>query len=1024
MGSKNRRFRGVGRVRRNESAWAGKSTRLRLESLESRWLLSNVPFSEIDITSAALNALSVYAADVDSDGDMDVLSASVGDVSWPEDRFHCLVGIPGEGPSGDDSIAWYENDGGGNFRAHTITTDVKGADSVYAADVDSDGDVDVLSASCVDDKIAWYENDGSQNFTTHTITTAAHGAYCVYAADMDSDGDMDVLSASARDDTIAWYENGGHQNFVSVHRISTFAEYARSVYATDVDADGDMDLLAGTERSINWYENDGGQYFTLHKIPIFMDTHPVFADVDSDGDLDILATDGPMGEAACWYENDGRQNFTVHGIATYVGVEYEAVYAADVDSDGDMDVLSVSRCTSILNGDKTLWYENDGRQHFTAHTIAVSRASSVYAADVDSDGDLDVLSAGANGVVWYESNAAKNFPSHGIATIAKGTCSAYAADVDADGGLDVLAASAGNHRIDWYKDDGRPHFADYTIAATATGACSVYAADVDSDGDLDVLSASSGDNTIAWRENDGRQNFTARTITTSADYAWSVYAADVDSDGDLDVLSASVLDNKIAWYENDGGRNFTAHTITAAAMGACSVYAADMDSDGDMDVLSASSGNSTIAWFRNDVCPVAAPGGPYLIDEGQGLTLDASASTPAIPRRALVSYEWDLDNDGLYDDCIGSSPVVSVSWATLAALNLSSDGVSHTVGLRVTDNTAAIATATTTLVIRNLSPAALGAGGPYTINEGAAFTPTPLAATDPGGDPLVYAWDLDNNGSRETAGLTPVIFWATLAGLGLASNGSALTIELWASDGQGGTSVASTTLTIDNAPPSAPGAGGPYAIAEGTSLSLAGTAASDPGGDTLTYAWYLDNNGSFETAGLSSTVPWARLAELGLPSNGATLTINLRASDGQGGTSTSASTLAIGNLAPTTPGTGGPYRIDKGTSLALTGSAATDPGGDPLVYAWDLDNNGSFETAGLTPTVPWATLAGLRLGQRREHFDHQASGERRPGGNQHRDHHTEHRQPPARPSGLRRPVHDRRRSIRDIGRHSSDRSGR
>ena len=95
--------------------------------------------------------------------------------------------------------------------------------SVFAADVDGDGDTDVLSASCYDDKIAWYENDGSQNFTAHTITTAADGARSVFAADVDGDGDTDVLSASVYDDKIAWYENDGSQNFTA-HTISTAAE--------------------------------------------------------------------------------------------------------------------------------------------------------------------------------------------------------------------------------------------------------------------------------------------------------------------------------------------------------------------------------------------------------------------------------------------------------------------------------------------------------------------------------------------------------------------------------------------------------------------------------------------------------------------------------------------------------------------------------------------------------------------------------------------------------------------------------
>ena len=57
-----------------------------------------------------------------------------------------------------------------------ISTNADGASSVYAIDVDGDGDIDVLSASQNDDKIAWYENDGSQSFTERVISTNADAA--------------------------------------------------------------------------------------------------------------------------------------------------------------------------------------------------------------------------------------------------------------------------------------------------------------------------------------------------------------------------------------------------------------------------------------------------------------------------------------------------------------------------------------------------------------------------------------------------------------------------------------------------------------------------------------------------------------------------------------------------------------------------------------------------------------------------------------------------------------------------------
>ena len=133
--------------------------------------------------------VSVFAADMDGDGDMDILSAS---------KF-------------DDTIAWYENNNGDgtSWTASDIATSADGAISVFAADMDGDGDMDIVSASYLDNTIAWYENNGAVDptWTASDIATSADGARSVFVADMDGDGDKDILSASHDDDTIAWYEN-------------------------------------------------------------------------------------------------------------------------------------------------------------------------------------------------------------------------------------------------------------------------------------------------------------------------------------------------------------------------------------------------------------------------------------------------------------------------------------------------------------------------------------------------------------------------------------------------------------------------------------------------------------------------------------------------------------------------------------------------------------------------------------------------------------------------------------------------
>src|SRR5690606_13217084 len=104
--------------------------------------------------------------------------------------------------------------------------------SVFSADIDGDGDKDLLSASANDNKIAWYEKlDNTDQFGVQKIiSTTANGARSVFSADIDNDGDMDVLSASFSNDRIVWYENlDGFGDFGSPQLISSNADEAMAV---------------------------------------------------------------------------------------------------------------------------------------------------------------------------------------------------------------------------------------------------------------------------------------------------------------------------------------------------------------------------------------------------------------------------------------------------------------------------------------------------------------------------------------------------------------------------------------------------------------------------------------------------------------------------------------------------------------------------------------------------------------------------------------------------------------------------
>lgn len=106
----------------------------------------------------------------------------------------------------------------------------------------------------------------------------------------------------------------------------------------------------------------------------------------------------------------------------------------------------------------------------------------------------------------------------------------------------------------------------------------------------------------------------------------------------------------------------------------------------------------TVVEVPNDP-PVADAGGPYTIDEGDSLTLDGSGSSD--PDGDALSYEWDLDNDGIFGDATGVSP--TLTWAQLTGFGIADDG-SYPIKLRVDDGNGEQNTDTSTITVENIAP--------------------------------------------------------------------------------------------------------------------------------------------------------------------------------------------------------------------------------------------------------------------------------------------------------------------------------
>ena len=327
-----------------------------------------------------------HAADIDGDGDPDIIVASQYDnaVSWYEnlgggefaprqiisqqyigawktrtadidgDLDLDIVAISG----GDGRIAWHANLGGGSFAAQAVVdSNINGLASLAVGDLDGDNDPDLVIQSFWEDYIAWYENLGGGSFNVKRIVNVlVDGAAEVRLADIDGDSDLDILSASNYDDKIAWYANNGTGTFGAQQIISTQADWASGVFAADLDGDSDLDVLSTSkyDNKLAWYENTGDGTFGAQQVISTAAEAPqnvIAADLDGDGDQDVLVVSWPQNKVS-WFENLGGATFADERVITRHAFAAQTVDVADIDGDGDLDAISASR-----DDFATAWYE-------------------------------------------------------------------------------------------------------------------------------------------------------------------------------------------------------------------------------------------------------------------------------------------------------------------------------------------------------------------------------------------------------------------------------------------------------------------------------------------------------------------------------------------------------------------------------------------------------------------------------------------------------------------------------------------
>jgi hypothetical protein len=436
----------------------------------------------------------------------------------------------------------------------------------------------------------------------------------------------------------------------------------------------------------------------------------------------------------------------------------------------------------------------------------------------------------------------------------------------------------------------------------------------------------------------------------------SASATGFGATGDQSGTAVSPLDPKLGQLQDNGGPTFTHALLPGspaldrgdpALAGTADQRGVPRPQGPGVDI-----GAFELAGSQGNVPPTAVAGGPYTIQEGASLTLDASASTDA--DGDPLTYSWAFNGDNNYSDAAGVNPILS--WTQLQALGVNDGPQSYLVTLRLDDGHGNFAFASTTLQVLDTPPTAtlsntgpVLAGIPVTVLFSNPFDPS--AADMAAG--LHYAFSTDLTSLAGTAYATSGTSQTASFAFDFAGT---YTVYGRLIDKDGMFSQYSTTVTVTAGPTAV--AGGPYTIYEGSSLMLDGSASTDPNGAFLNYAWALNGDSNFSDAsGVSTSLSWAQLQALGINDGPRSYPVTLRVSTASGSVGFDSTTVQVLDTAPQATLSNGGGVVSNPVTVRFTN--AYDPSAADMAaglhYAYSTDPSSlaqaTYATGGASSTT-------------------------------------------------------------------------